>query len=159
MSIEYRAAVLEDAARIAEFVHRTFVDAFAAQNRAEDIEDYVTKTYGELQQRAEIEDPTGCVLLALHDEHLIAYAFLRRDEIARFYVANEWHGRGIAQALMRRVEELAKSRGIDKLWLGVWERNARAIVFYEKCAFAITGTQPFLLGGDLQTDYVMSKTI
>ena len=157
--IEYRTAVSDDAALIAEFGRRTFVDAFAAQNRAEDIEQYVAKTYGEMQQRAEIEDPASLVLLALHEGTLIAYAWLRHDEIARFYVSNEWHGHGIAQELMRRIEECARSAGFTTLWLGVWEQNARAIAFYQKCGFAITGTQPFLLGNDLQTDYVMSKTI
>ena len=155
--IEYRTAVPDDAASLAEFGRRTFVETFAAQNRAEDIEDYVAKTYGEVRQRTEIEDPANCVLLALHDRDLVAYAFLRGDEIVRFYVAKERHGQGIAHELMRRIEEIAKRRGVRTLWLGVWEHNARAIAFYEKCGFAITGSHPFLLGSDLQTDYIMSK--
>jgi ribosomal protein S18 acetylase RimI-like enzyme len=157
--ISYRTAVPGDAAALAEFGRRTFVDAFAPQNRPEDIEDYVAKTYGEAQQRRELEDPACAVLLALRDGDLIAYAWLRHDEIGRFYVSREWQGRGIAQELMRQVEELAKTRGYKRLWLGVWERNERGIAFYEKCGFCKTGTQPFLLGGDLQTDYVTSKTI
>jgi hypothetical protein len=41
----------------------------------------------------------------------------------------------------------------------VWERNARAIRFYEQWDFHPAGTQPFLLGTDLQTDLVMVRRI
>jgi diamine N-acetyltransferase len=45
------------------------------------------------------------------------------------------------------------------VWLGVWERNARAIRFYEQWDFHPAGKQPFLLGADLQTDLVMVRRI
>jgi hypothetical protein len=41
----------------------------------------------------------------------------------------------------------------------VWERNARAIAFYVKCGFRDVGSQPFLVGSDLQTDRVMARVI
>jgi ribosomal protein S18 acetylase RimI-like enzyme len=53
----------------------------------------------------------------------------------------------------------AAGRGKDAVWLGVWERNARAIRFYEEWDFHPAGTQPFLLGTDLQTDLVMVRRI
>ena len=46
--------------------------------------------------------------------------------------------------------------GRETLWLGVWEHNARAIRFYEKCGFRDAGSHPFLLGNDLQTDRIMT---
>src|SRR5436305_271799 len=78
-------------------------------------------------------------------------------ELARFYVAHAWHGRGIAQALMDAVKNAAEVLGGKTLWLGVWERNARAIAFYEKCGFRTVGSHPFLVGSDLQTDLVMQQ--
>jgi ribosomal protein S18 acetylase RimI-like enzyme len=48
--------------------------------------------------------------------------------------------------------------GARTIWLGVWERNARAIAFYHKQGFVQAGTQRFLLGDDLQTDWVMQNT-
>jgi ribosomal protein S18 acetylase RimI-like enzyme len=53
----------------------------------------------------------------------------------------------------------AAGRGKDAVWLGVWEHNARAIRFYEQWDFHPAGTQPFLLGTDLQTDLVMVRRI
>jgi hypothetical protein len=38
---------------------------------------------------------------------------------------------------------------------GVWEKNVRAIQFYEKNGFKTFDTHHFMLGKDLQTDIMM----
>ena len=161
-----RRAVPSDAAALAELAARTFVDAFAAQNRPEDIRAHLAKAYGETQQRREIEDPSIVTLLVEEADTLVAFAQLRRSasrfgevELARFYVHREHHGRGIAQGLMSASIDAARELGGAMLWLGVWEHNPRAIRFYEKCGFRDVGSQPFLLGSDLQTDRVMTFVI
>jgi diamine N-acetyltransferase len=154
-----RRATPADAARLAELGARTFIETFGADNRPEDMAMYVGRTYGEAQQRRELSDPDHVALLVEEGEVLIAFAQLHRDgdaiEIARFYVDRPWHGRGIAQRLMDAVLELARDERARRVWLAVWERNPRAIAFYTKCGFRDAGTQPFLLGVDLQTDRVM----
>ncbi len=161
-----RRAIASDAAALAELAARTFADTFAAQNRPEDIEEYLAKTYGEALQRREIEDPSIVTLLVEDGGVLVAFAQLRRSsakhgqvELARLYVHGEHHGRGIAQRLMDASVDVARELGGATLWLGVWEHNARAIRFYEKCGFRDAGSQPFLLGSDLQTDRVMTFVI
>ncbi|HEX8254730.1 MAG TPA: GNAT family N-acetyltransferase [Thermoanaerobaculia bacterium] len=158
-----RFATPEDAETLAELAERTFRDAFAADNNPEDLEDYVGKTYGPLQQRRELEDPKQLALLVERDGAAIAFAQLRLEpeqiEISRFYVERTHHGGGIAHELMQRVIEIARERGAKTLWLGVWEHNPRAIRFYEKCGFVDVGSHPFLIGTDLQTDRRMSMTL
>lgn len=155
-----RRATTDDAAALAELAERTFRDTFTRENRAEDIEEYVAKAYCEAQQRRELADPNALTLLVESDGELVAFAQLRLGEgeleIARFYVDGAHHGRGLAQQLMEAVKEIARERGAARVWLGVWERNFRAIRFYEKCGFVDIGSQPFLLGSDLQTDRVMA---
>lgn len=151
-----RRAVPADAAALAELGARTFSDTFAAHNRAEDMEAYLAKTYREPLQRREIDDPAIVTLVVEDDGALVAFAQLRGSEIARFYVDRRHHGRGIAQMLMEATLDAARELGATTVWLGVWEHNARAIRFYEKCGFRDTGSQPFLLGSDLQTDRVMT---
>jgi ribosomal protein S18 acetylase RimI-like enzyme len=56
---------------------------------------------------------------------------------------------------MAKAVDAARELGGETIWLGVWERNSRAIAFYEKCGFRDRGSQPFLVGSDLQTDRVM----
>jgi ribosomal protein S18 acetylase RimI-like enzyme len=162
-----RHAAVDDAARIAELAARTFADWFGADNRAEDMDAHLVRSYGEAQQRCEIEDRDWVTLVAESDGRAIAYAQVKRGhapacvggeapvEIARFYVDRAFHGRGIAQALMAKTIDAARELGGETIWLGVWERNPRAIAFYEKSGFRDCGSQPFLLGSDLQTDRVM----
>jgi len=166
-TLTIRRATPADAAPLARVAEKIFRDTFGPDNRDEDIEAYVAQAYGEEPQRRELEDPNGVTLLVEDDGALIAFAQLRLTsgsphgevEIARFYVDHSQHGRGVAQALMAVVVETAHALGATKLWLGVWERNARAIAFYAKCGFVDTGSHPFLLGNDLQTDRIMVRTL
>jgi GNAT superfamily N-acetyltransferase len=56
-------------------------------------------------------------------------------ELWRFYLDQQWHGRGTAQRLISRVDEEALQAGARTLWLAVWERNGRAQAFYRECGF------------------------
>jgi ribosomal protein S18 acetylase RimI-like enzyme len=162
-----RRATIDDAAALAEIAERTFRDTFAKDNTPEDLEAYVASAYGEALQRRELEDPEGLALLGeSEDGTLIAYTQMRRVrsphgevEIARFYVDRAYHGQGLAQQLMDAAVDAARELGATTLWLGVWERNWRAIAFYAKCGFQDVGSKPFLVGSDLQTDRVMSRVI
>ena len=159
-----RRATAADAAPLAALAERTFRDAFAAQNTPADMDAYVGRVYGEAQQREEIASDEIITLVIEDAGVLIAFAQVRRDanaraELARFYVDRAQHGRGLAQDLMDATLAAARTLGATTLWLGVWEHNARAIRFYEKCGFIDVGSHPFLLGSDLQTDRLMEREL
>ncbi|UPT73871.1 MAG: GNAT family N-acetyltransferase [Elusimicrobiota bacterium] len=164
-----RVAIPSDANRLAELAERTFRDTFSGANTKEDVNLHCKTSYGESIQAAEIADPALVTLVCEERGSLIAFAQLRwgkapgsipgdsPGEIQRLYVAAEWHGKGVARELMeaclRRFEE-AKT---DTIWLGVWERNPRAISFYRKFGFAEVGDHVFQLGADRQRDIVMAR--
>jgi diamine N-acetyltransferase len=162
-----RRAVPADAATVAELAQRTFSEWFGAQNSPEDMAAHNARSYGEAIQRREIEDPDGVTLLVESEGHAIAYAQIRRGhapacvdgelpvEIVRFYVDRPFHGMGIAQALMSEAIAAARTLGGTTVWLGVWERNPRAIAFYAKSGFVDCGSHPYVVGSDVQTDRVM----
>lgn len=173
-SIHIRVATPTDAVVLSDFAARNFAETFGAHNSATDMAMYVGATFTPDLQAAELADPDGVILLVTpgdggDGDDLIAYAALGSGdtppgvtgqptiELKRFYVASAWHGRGVAQALMQRVLYEAGQREARTLWLGVWERNARAIAFYHKCGFRRAGDQPFQLGTDLQTDWIMQR--
>jgi ribosomal protein S18 acetylase RimI-like enzyme len=162
-----RVATRADAATFAALSLKTFVDTFAPHNTAADMESYTTVAFTEEKQRRELETDGVITLLGEEEGKSIAYAQLRSTpgaphgdvELARFYVDQPHHGRGIAQMLMDAVEAHVRSLGGTRLWLGVWEHNLRAIAFYRKRGFTQCGAQPFLLGTDLQTDWVMNRSL
>jgi ribosomal protein S18 acetylase RimI-like enzyme len=80
-------------------------------------------------------------------------------EIVRLYVLPESIGHGIGARLMQECIDTATSRGFETLWLGVWERNGRAIQFYQKWGFEEVGSHIFQLGSDAQTDLIMQKPL
>jgi ribosomal protein S18 acetylase RimI-like enzyme len=166
-----RRGLPSDALVLAALARDTFYDTFASTNDAADMALHLEKAYGVAQQMAELTDPEVVTLLAEEAGHAVAYAQLRTGhvpdcvegarpmELWRFYVSREWHGRGIAQALMTRVMAEAAIRGAQTLWLGVWERNPRALAFYGKSGFEDVGQHVFLFGTDPQTDRVMVKPL
>ncbi|MCC6781841.1 MAG: GNAT family N-acetyltransferase, partial [Planctomycetes bacterium] len=48
----------------------------------------------------------------------------------------------------------ARAGGHDGVWLQVWEHNARARRFYEKCGFVAVGISTFLFGAITERDPV-----
>ena len=60
---------------------------------------------------------------------------------------------------MRASLDAARLSGHRTLWLGVWERNTRAISFYEQWQFATVGDHKFSLGSDNQTDLIMARPV
>jgi ribosomal protein S18 acetylase RimI-like enzyme len=164
-----RPASSFDAHRLSTFARRTFRETFAAQNTPEDLNVYLSSAFNDSRQLSEIEDPHTVTLLAESGETLVGYAQSRLGEpprcvpdrhaieLVRFYVDRALHGRGLAHTLMRAALEAASPRA-RTMWLGVWERNARAIAFYEKWGFVDVGSHVFVLGSDRQTDRIMWRT-
>lgn len=162
-----------DAEALAALGERTFRETFAASNTAGDIDAYVREAFSLPRVRSELADPDNAFFLAFADgaREPGGYAKLRAGapdpsvtgpdpiEIERIYVGREALGRGLGAALMRACLEEAAARGRGTVWLGVWERNDRAIAFYEKWGFVVAGSHVFQLGSDPQNDLIMVKTL
>jgi len=162
-----RRAVVQDASSLAAFAARTFFEAFGADNDPKHMAAHLAATYSPELQRSELSDPSVVALLLEVDGALAGYAMVRRNEppacvhnraaieLWRFYIDRPWHGLGGAQRLMAGVRDVATERGAAAIWLGVFEKNPRAIAFYGKCGFVDAGAAEFNLGGDLQNDRIM----
>ena len=164
-----RRAQPADAGALAHLAERTFRATFAASNTRENLDAYCAGAYGEARQAAEIADPAGATFVCADGAELVGYAQLRWGEapacvtaakpaeIRRIYVDARWHGRGIAQALLAAAFAAARQGNADRVWLGVWEHNPRALAFYRKAGFAVVGQHVFQLGEDPQRDWVLCR--
>ena len=175
MSWTMRLATPTDARLVASAGSAFFRDTFGAANTAEDMEAYLAEAFTEARQRAELSAPETRVWLAVDEGGEVAgYVHVRQKalqangtfgvaqrpvEIVRLYADRRWHGRGLGPALMDQAVATARAWGSDVLWLGVWERNARAIAFYQKQGFESVGNQNFMLGNDRQRDLVMARRL
>ena len=174
--LTFRLATVADAAPLARAAATFFADTFGPDNRPQDMDAYLASAFSEERQRADLADPATRVLLAVGGDDILAgYVHLRLGatpasaplperahrpiEIARLYADRRWHGRGLGGSLMRASLETARAWGAAVVWLGVWERNARAIAFYQKHGFRVIGEQAFMLGADRQRDLVMATDV
>jgi GNAT superfamily N-acetyltransferase len=167
-TVHIRAAVASDAATLTELGARTFRDSFGADNRPEDMEAFLSSHYRPEIQAEELRDPRTLYLLAEVSGTPAGFALLgdrplekgvpgdRPLMLVRLYVDRPFLGARVGAALMERCVAVARERGHDVLWLGVWERNTRAIAFYKRWGFTEVGEMIFQLGGDPQRDEVMA---
>lgn len=171
IAIAIRQAHLEDAVLLSELGARAFSQAFAADNTPEDMASYLAGAFYPAKQAEELAR-TGSMFYILECDGVVAgYAHIQENrpptcitgikpvELSRFYLLQDWIGKGIGARLMQFCIDEARGRGGDVLWLGVWQKNARAIAFYQKWGFKIAGTQTFQLGSDPQSDFVMRRIL
>ena len=164
--VTVRSASPSDALVLSDLAAGTFTETFGADNAADDLAAHVEASYGVALQSAELADPDVRTLLAYVGQELAGFAQVRRKavpacvtverpvELHRFYVVRAFHGRGVAAPLMDAARAAAQDLGGLHLWLGVWERNPRAVAFYAKSGFARVGSHHFMVGRDRQTDWV-----
>ena len=170
-AITIRNANPGDATLLAELGWKTFYETFAPTNKEADVKQYVDKNFTTEQLLQELEDPHALFLIAQAGDTAAGYAKLRTQlnpeappdtvsiELERIYSDRDFLGKSVGKTLMEACIDLAKQKGYDTLWLGVWEFNPRAIAFYEKWGFEKFSSHPFLLGTDLQTDLLYKKKL
>jgi ribosomal protein S18 acetylase RimI-like enzyme len=171
--IVVRPAIVEDMHGLADLAAQSFRDTFAADNDAKYIEDYLQSSLTTTTVLDEFDKASNVFFIAFRngDEVPVGYAKLcttsddpsingrNTVEIERIYADKRVIGRGVGAALMRACLNAAQERGCETIWLGVWERNKRAILFYERWEFKTVGARQFALGPELQTDLLMARQL
>jgi ribosomal protein S18 acetylase RimI-like enzyme len=166
-----RPAIPADAAFIAKLGARLFQDAFGTDNHPEDMAHYLAANFAPAVIAAELVDPAAKFFLAYAADTLVGYAKLDHRkkpkcvtgpnpvELQRLYVDQTIIGKGYGAALMRVCLQRAQQAGYQTIWLGVWKKNQRAIRFYQKWGFVKMDEQQFVLGSDIQHDWVMARPL
>ena len=77
-------------------------------------------------------------------------------EIKRVYLLNRFQGAGIGRRLVSLAVEESRILGAQRILLGVYKRNERAIGFYHKVGFATVGERLFQVGNRGYEDHIMA---
>jgi ribosomal protein S18 acetylase RimI-like enzyme len=171
MSFFIRYATKEDAVLIAEISQQTFYETFAAYNTQEDMNKFLNEQFTKGKLMLEVGTPENVFMLAYNDGLVAGYVKLRDHrtplslsnknamEIARIYAMKRMIGKGVGSKLMEASLDEARKKNKEVVWLGVWEKNQRAIDFYIKWGFEKFDETDFLLGDDVQRDWLMKKKL
>ncbi|RTL54297.1 MAG: GNAT family N-acetyltransferase [Sphingobacteriales bacterium] len=157
--------------QLAELSRTTFFDTYHAYNTPEDMQLYLETNLNDETIFKEWKNsenlfyiawfgtiPVGYCKLALHTQpdHV---CFEHALEIARLYVVKNYKNLGIGKRFIEMAKQVALQNACSLLWLIAWKQNHPAISFYEKQGFTIAGEQQFILGKDVQFDWVMKATL
>lgn len=149
----------------------TFVQTFGAVNLKENIDHYLSMSLTRDQLLKEINNKDSDFFFLYYNDTLAGYLKLNTGdaqtelqdsqalEIERIYVLEQYQGKKFGKALLEYALSVARQRKSPYVWLGVWERNNKAITFYEKAGFYAFSDHHFTLGNELQRDILLKKDL
>jgi len=169
--VTIRKAGVEDLDVLLPLIKTTFFVAFEHQNNPEDFKAYTDKAFAPERVLSELQNPHSEFFFAMYDNEHVGYLKLNcgtaqsdvKDqeslEVERLYVLKEHQSKQVGKLLMDFAEERAKVKHLKYIWLGVWEHNTRAQSFYQRNGFEKFGSHEFIVGTDVQTDFLMRKML
>ena len=167
----FRQCTIDDLAILQPFSRQRYFETFADMNTPENMTAYLDEAFAAEKIRAELSDTNAAFYFLYWDGKLAGYLKLNEApaqtdlhdeqslEIERIYVSKEFQGDGLGRYLMDQAISIAIQRKKKYLWLGVWEKNEKALRFYKRNGFYQVGTHSFVMGDDEQTDYIMRKDL
>jgi ribosomal protein S18 acetylase RimI-like enzyme len=168
--IQIRTAIFQDAELIADFSREAFYETYAAQNTKTDMDKFLSEQFSKAQLMAEVGNQGNHFILAHIDDKLVGYVFMKEGlhadlstpnaiEIVRLYAHSSFIGKGVGKTLMQAAIAYAAKESKQTIWLGVWKQNQRALQFYHAFGFEKFSEQDFILGNDVQRDWLMQLLI
>lgn len=149
----------------------TFYETFAAHNSEEQIQQYLRESFSLEKLNRELSNANSQFFIAYEAEDPVGYLKINSGkaqtelqdedslEIERIYVKSSHHGKKVGQLLYDKALQVAVQTQKKYLWLGVWEKNLRAVRFYQKNGFIEFDQHIFRMGNDEQTDLMMKKNL
>jgi ribosomal protein S18 acetylase RimI-like enzyme len=140
-------------------------------NKKIELEEYLDYTYSVEKIACSLKKENNIYFLALVDGLPAGFAKVKRHslneqldsfsqaELQKLYVLQQFHGKGVADALLQAILEFTSSIEAECLWLDTHVSNERAIRFYEKHGFKKEGTAFFTIGTQTFEYYVFAMPI
>jgi ribosomal protein S18 acetylase RimI-like enzyme len=169
--IRYRDARPEDAAALADLARETFLATFGHLYPQADRDVFSAENHTSAVMAARLADPARAFRLACLGDALVGYCGVGAlklpidpgarapFEIHTLYLVEAAKGAGVADALMAWALDLARARGAEDAYLGVYHANARALAFYKRHGFEIVGRYDFPVGATLDDERIMRRAL
>lgn len=171
MNVTFELCGLNDLERLIKISRITFSNAFKADNNPKDFKIYLNKAFSKEALLKELKDENSAFYFVFLKNDLAGYFKVNefgaqsdiKDndgfELERIYILESYQRKQIGLKVLSKVYALAKQKSKTYIWLGVWEKNQKAILWYKRNNFKKFGTHPFFIGADEQTDWLMQKEL
>lgn len=166
-NLTYRKCDLNDLVDLIFISRKTFVEAYEKDNNPHDFKTYIDSAFDTQKLRTELENPNSEFHFIYLNKERAGYFKLNQNdaqgepygseslELSRIYLLKEFQGHDVGKFTLLKIIELAKEKCKSWLWLSVWQRNEKAVRFYERHGFKTYDTQVFYVGSDAQIDWLM----
>jgi ribosomal protein S18 acetylase RimI-like enzyme len=144
-----------DIPALAALAARTWSDAFGNGVSPEDEAAELAEGRSEAFFAATRTERT--TLVAEVDGELVGYVQFGDANLHRLYVATALHGRGLGRRLLVAALEHPRLASAIRIFVQVWEENARALRLYESAGFERIGTTRFTIGSEEMEDLVLVR--
>ncbi|MCA6073742.1 GNAT family N-acetyltransferase [Fulvivirga sedimenti] len=170
-NIHLKPVLASEIGELAEISYRTFDEAFRHLNNPDDFNAFIAEAFTIEKISHEFHNPEVEFYFANAGDERAGYMKLNHGnaqteheldnalEIERIYVDSKFQGMKIGEFMVNFAIEKALQKKHDWIWLGVWEKNTRAIQFYERHAFIKFSKHTFIIGNDPQTDILMRRSL
>lgn len=150
-------ATAADTPLIADIASRSFIESHHTSAPMHEIDNYIKAKYDQAVLREELEDPANIYYIIYTDKKPAGYSKIvfnsphtriaqqNITKLERIYLLQEFYGLKLGAELFSFNLRLSKSNDQSGMWLYVWEKNDRAIAFYERAGFKIIGHGDFRL--------------
>ena len=166
-----RMAQKEDILELQKIGKQTFFETFVSGDSTSDMEQYLNEKFSIEQLMKELQNSESMFYFSEIKNEIIGYLkinigdaqteYIHNEtlEIERIYVISSYHGKSIGQLLFNKAIEIAKRQRINNIWLGVWEKNQRAIKFYQKNGLVQFDKHKFKFGQDEPINIMMRSKL
>jgi ribosomal protein S18 acetylase RimI-like enzyme len=156
-----------DIDQLIEIGIETYRDTFAGMTGADTMASYLAESFNAQKIFGELANRDSQFIFLHVGGELAGYLKVNENEaqtdvpgpagleIERIYLRRRFQGQGMGRTLLEKGLQIAREKRKTCVWLGVWERNEKAIGFYERMGFRKAGTHDFFMGTERQTDFVM----
>ena len=165
---EIRRCTPADASALALVGAATFLESFAGILAGANILEHCANKHSEASYGTALAAPETAAWLAEVKGAPVGYALVTAPselpvplqpgdlELKRIYLLSRFHGQGTGMHLTEQARKFARASGADRLLLGVYGENHRAIAFYRRQGFVEAGTRTFRVGQGIYHDLIFA---
>ena len=148
-------ATIKDCDILVKLSKQCFLESHGHSASKQDVDTFINLTYNKNAYTKELEDEKNIYHLLYDDNKVAGYSKVvfnktfegknwnTSTKLDRLYFLKEFYGLGLGKTLLDFNIEISKKNNQKGMWLAVWIENLRAVAFYKKMGFEISGEYSF----------------
>tara|TARA_R110000868_G_scaffold4211_13_gene26686 strand:+ start:89183 stop:89770 length:588 start_codon:yes stop_codon:yes gene_type:complete len=171
MNVVFKKLTLNELQELKQIGRSTYLESFSMENSDENMKSYLNTAFNSKKLSTELNEKQSEFYFVYYKNEVAGYLklnfgtaqseFKENDgmELERIYVLKKFQGKSIGKMALEHILKIAHSKKMKYVWLGVWDKNAKAIKFYKKHNFEVFSSHDFTMGNDIQTDFLMKLNL